>query len=285
MVPGPDVLFMRTIDLTYATKRTSPTMRVEDYCVLSPLCRNSTVADADLVSRIKYIRRRWQGRCAELLDGGWAAIASTKHAYARNCPPCSVHVTPKTRPCTLSICPFCYARKIAGLYTRLRQLLAECGPAVRVVSYRHYQGHMADNRTGLYLDSAGGLAGTLTPVLAAHAAVPPAFRRKRLSGTLGGFYLYGLAPRTCEYTSEDGSNGCWYSMHSCVAVMPPAWEAELPGPYVVRTAPTDFTLAWLVGRAFKYRPLWLTAEPYIMAAYLNVTRRIKFLSSFGGIRG
>lgn len=80
--------------------------------------------DADIHVRVGALITMWRRRVGNLQTAGWrprnihAPENPADWTFLRNCRPSFCEVYPASRVCTLeSICPFCYARRVARWYT------------------------------------------------------------------------------------------------------------------------------------------------------------------------
>lgn len=272
---------MKPVEFKMTVPRSSPTMKAEYLSVVVPLVGRVPYYPQDLPAAMKRIRQRYQLRICELARIGWASADSSAFVFAQNCPSCCVQCKPSTRPCHLPICPFCFARRVNYVYTKVRALIrAEKGT---MLTYRQFGGYIQEYDTGIYFDCDGGLEGNLEEVLAVNHACPRQFREAYLADSVGGFYWYTLAPLVYHQPAPDGSCGRWLRLHSCVAVMPPDWTAEIDDTIIIKN-PSDFTIAKLIGSIFRYPKGWLASDPVVMTEFLNAIKGKRFLSPFGYFR-
>lgn len=255
----------------------SPTMRVEYLSTVMPIVGELPQFPNGLQKALKYIHLQWRLRVTELVEAGWQ-IASKKATYACNCPPCSALVEPWTVPCTLMICPFCFARRANHIYTKVRELLRS--RRGMVLTFRRYRGFVDDYCAGIFFDRDGDLGTNINALLEAEKERVSAFRAMHLQDAIGGFYWYTIAPQVYDRPSDDGSCGRWLRRHGCVAVMPPKWAKHVEDAYLIRN-PRDHTLAKLIGWIFRYQPGWLHSDAATMTTFLHAIKCKRFLSPFG----
>jgi hypothetical protein len=68
----------------------------------------------------------WRARVLELKELGcpqFGSQDSLRFEFALNCPPSSVQLVPPGKPCQIRVCPFCWARKHAKIFSELRERL------------------------------------------------------------------------------------------------------------------------------------------------------------------
>lgn len=93
---------------------------VQRQAVLYPL-RGITATGQDVRDRTTALINQWRARVGALTNNGWDPClgARSQHSiiYTRNCRPTFAITTRTTRVCTkTSICPFCYARWVRGIW-------------------------------------------------------------------------------------------------------------------------------------------------------------------------
>jgi len=253
-------------------------MYAEYLSTIVPLVGRVNNYPQDLPAALRAVRLRWTLRGSELLHAGWQQIASKKFMYARNCSPCCVFVDPWQIPCNLPICPFCFARRVNKVYTKISELVRERHGTV--LTYRQHRGYISKEADEIYFDHEGDLRGNLQEVLAHDHACPKQFRDMYLKDAIGGFYWYTVAPLVYSQPADDGSCGRWLRLHSCVAVMPPDWDADIDDTVIIKN-PRNFTIAKSIGNIFRYPPGWMASDATIMATFLNAVKGKRFLSPFG----
>jgi len=231
-----------------------------------------------IIPALRTVRKLWQMRAKALRDAHCEVFGSRAFVYALNCPPCAAYVIPESRPCRLSYCPFCFARRISTIaakihnYTRNNRCV--------VVTYRKHIGHCADQHIGIALDQDGGVSTSLSAVLQAEQRHARSLRKQYLQGSLGGYHWHTVAPDTDERYCTAHHSGRWLRSHSFVAVMPADWDGDIPDAYVLRT---DYThqLAGMIGNTFQYKRAWMFCAAAIMAEFVNTSKRTRFMNPFG----
>jgi len=274
------------IPFRYERVPLSPAGVAAYYATVYPLCGKTNTRSDELLSALRFIRGRWVLRSKELREVGWAACTEDKLEYARNCPPVPVQVMPRTRPCSLRICPFCHARQVMSVFRAVRDFIQEelNGAPVRVIARSYALGHKSV-REPIFTDLDGSIGTSLYEVLDRHIPLRRIFRQE-LKQTHGGIYWHTITPVTSEGELPDGSFGNWLIRHACVAVAPPMWDwSFLKERAVLRESPDDYTLAWMIGKAFRYPEPWLSAEAPMMADFLNHLANTRLRATFGSLRG
>lgn len=271
---------MLQIEFNIELRPYSPSMKAQVMAVSQPLLGAMQSFRKEHVLQQKALNKEWCNRAIRLKHEGWRVLQSEKIVYVCNCPPFACGYEPKTQPCKLRICPFCHARKVSDIYTRIQDLIQQIPGSVKVVAWRRMFGFDTDEDRIFYDDDMGMRTFT-DNVNPRHRTIRTRFQKERVKDALGGIYWYTAAPFTYQRASTDGSVGRWNVLHSCVAVMQADWEPWESKYLKVLADPDDYQLAYLVGRSFQFRPLWLRAKADVMASFLNATHREVFLSAFG----
>lgn len=98
--------------------------------VLTPTTRPVS-NDHDLIEAVKLLSVRWRHAAEQLFEHGWrlsratsAELSQERLAFLLNCRPPFLRVEQRTYFCRQSlVCPYCYARRIATLYTNVLRRL------------------------------------------------------------------------------------------------------------------------------------------------------------------
>ena len=256
-------------------------MKAQILSVMQPLTGPLTNYRLELVGRLQKIQSWWRSRVKQLKVAGLTGIQSERIVYVCNCPPFACGYEPKMQQCNLRICPFCHARRVAKIYERIRNLMINTPGGAQIAAWRRCYGLHGDSAR-IYFDGDMGLENTFCKdVHPRHRTFRHEFRKNYMADAIGGSYWYTIAPYTYPELAADGSAGRWNVLHGCVAVMPHYWKPWKSENLRVIRNPDDYQLAWLVGRTFQYRKLWLSSDVTILTALLNATHRDVFLSAFG----
>ncbi len=153
-----------------------------------------------------HLHRVRQARTRELSSLGWSVRDQDAAALSQRCPPLLVKAWPKARPCRLvRICPFCWARYVAGdLYSRVNAVLLHTpADAIEAVSRVIVPQSSSEDLSG-YI---GKLAKSLG-----------AFRRALHERNTGAFSAATIEP------AEDG----WLITRRLLIMVSPEFELSLP---------------------------------------------------------
>lgn len=104
------------------------------------------VPDRDIMQLLIH---GWRDRLAQLRGYGWARLLDGRqYQWCRNCPPAGFYCTPKSYPCKLFCCPFCWARrKTSALFDRLEKLYfprptnlrsTRTNPGMHLIQFEHH---------------------------------------------------------------------------------------------------------------------------------------------------
>lgn len=266
----------------------NPTTHCEYISTLRPLLGKFKLPDM-LIPRLKRLQARWRMRASDLTDHGWAPVQSKlKLAYAHNCPPCSVQVDPQTQRCRLRICPFCHSRRISMLFQQI-QALQESNPDIakaKILSYRAGLGRKQAEWQRIRYDADGSCTAMFEQeILGPNRQVGAKFRSKWLKDAYFTASSCSFAPFTFINRAADESVGLWWIEHNMLAAVPPDWEPKKwAGSTIVDTSPPPFRLSYLVGHTFRYCPLWMTADPTVVASMLNSLHRVRLFKTTGALR-
>jgi len=274
------------VSFRYTRMPLSPAGAAAYHSVIKPLCGVVNTQTNEIVKAIQHIRGRWILRSKELSAAGWAACTEDKLEFACNCPPVPVQIVPRTRPCSLRICPFCHARHVMRIYRLIHGFIRDelKGETVRVAARSYALGHKRVPEP-LYVDDNGTLSVSLHNLLNRHRPLRNMFRRQ-LRQTHGGIYWYTVTPVIAEGRLADDSVGNWLIRHSCVAIGDGRWNWDfLNKKAILRENPDDYTLAWMVGYAFRYQRYWLSTDAPFMANFLEQIAAERFQTTFGRLRG
>lgn len=274
------IAFMHRIDHQIKILPYHPSMKAQVTAVNLPLFGPMAHFRKEHPERLTELRTMWRKRVLQLKQEGWNAVQNERIVYICNCPPHACGYEPKTQSCNLRICPFCHARRVSAIYTRIRDLIIQTPGSVRVAAWRRTYGFKTDEDR-IFFDDDMGLSTFSENVNPRHRNIRKQFRKEYMADAIGGVYWYTVAPYTYQRQAADGSAGRWNVLHGCVAVMPGNWKHWESNYLRVIKDPDDYQLAWLVGRSFQYRRLWLDSSPSVMATFLNATHRDVYVSAFG----
>jgi hypothetical protein len=104
-------------------------------------------------------------------------------------------------------------------------------------------------------------------------------------GTYCGLTWVSFEPHFWDEPDDDGAIGYWIVRGATVAIVPPAWQAELiRGDVRQIVDPTRRDLAFETASAFRYPTRWMNAQTSIIAQLFNLTKNFRWFSSFGTMR-
>ena len=107
--------------------------RVAAALALKPIASkiyNRSVKAGDLTPFVLHVQKMWRCFLSNLLktEGQYPPIESKKFAYARNCVPVLVNTKKtevKLQPCNLTMCPFCWARRVMSVDKKVTTFLED----------------------------------------------------------------------------------------------------------------------------------------------------------------
>lgn len=117
-----------TIRFDYCRPYRAAAIMTARAAVLTPTT-HPTDSDASLYAAMRLLSIRWRHAATQLCQHGWQPRGrmlddEESMAWLLNCRPPFAEVCQKTWFCRMAdICPYCYARRIAGLYTKMRHIM------------------------------------------------------------------------------------------------------------------------------------------------------------------
>lgn len=267
-------------DVNYILKaiQRKGTSYLQRQSVLWPLLNKRSKTEEEVIHATMQVLTWWREKAAALKKAGWLDLnTSGKLQYVRNCPPSTaVALSEKQfRCCKLSaICPWCYARAIADLYTKFAELLparnATKKKALRIFEMMNSR-VMTLKQAGSYLD-AHLRTWKLAPITFLNRIKP-----------LGAYYNVTLEP----FKHRHGKT-VWKFTYHVVAIVDDSWSTPEKIP---RTAKCKLSIVRsrkqlipILRRACRYPVGLMTGdEKYVMMA-LNARKGLRCNALLGCLR-
>ena len=264
----------------------SYTAHVEYYSTLSVFCGQFT--GINFSKNVANVVDQWRARLSDLKNAGWSPLKAKKYSWALNCPPCVAQViSPKILPCTLRICPFCYARKVSAIYESVADYCLD--NSVKLYTYKRTVGAVGGVYLPIYEDAKANKDLLVNNVFPRFVnKYRKSFRRNFASKALGSVYCIKLEPVYLK-DSSSGIIGSWRIHYEAILVdkgkntFPESAGKLKQIDYKTKPQPRS-VIASTVGYTFRYPEGWLKGPVEGFVEFLNTSRSRNYISNLGIFR-
>lgn len=264
--------------------------------------------DGMILRRTASLVALWRRCLIHLPFHGWSPRGWTPEgtprgvAYARNCCPSFVYYLPRTKPCHLTNCPFCYARGVRAAWNALQPFFTGANATYDLIERRHsFRVPFLDTKDArARAKKLKRLTKRYRSARDCRDALPSGQiieMQQWLSEKLSQIaVLRGRHLRSLQYTGALAMTlvspwpTAWQFEHRQLYLVPStqaenkALEESTKGHYQRHVHPDPRTLLGIVARVYAYPRLWLYGDPAMLAILQNARAGTRLSATYGVFR-